>query len=234
MFRLMKKLFLFDIDGTILMTYGAGLRGMERAGQELFGPKFSLSGISIAGSLDQKIFQDAVAQAQIAYDPPQYEQFVARYGQELQRELTNPHARRPELLPGITELLEQLRQESRVGLGLLTGNYTLTGPIKLRHLGIDPSWFPVAAWGDLADSRPGLVPLAIDQHHQATGHRLEGQDVVVIGDTPKDIDCAHAHGCLAVAVATGDYDLQTLADAGADIALQDLQDPSPLLALLDA
>ncbi|MDX1565527.1 MAG: HAD family hydrolase [Phycisphaeraceae bacterium] len=228
----MDRLFLFDIDGTLLMTHGAGVRGMEKAGREIFGQSFTLGGVSIAGSLDQKIYRDAMALAGLDHDESLYERFVQRYGHHLQNELNDTHHRPSEILPGVLPLLETLRQQTALGLGLLTGNYALTGPIKLRHLGIDPGWFPVAAWGDLADTRPDLVPLALEQHHRLTGRRLEGPDVVVIGDTPKDIDCAHAHGCVAVGVATGHHSLQELKDAGADLAVESLLDPGPLLDLI--
>jgi phosphoglycolate phosphatase len=228
----MKKLLLFDIDGTLLHTHGAGVRGMQRVGVEMFGDRFDLASISIAGCLDQHIFRDTIQAAQLDFTNEQYERFKLGYGRELQVELETPTGPASELMPGIPELIDRLREDDRVGLGVLTGNYTHTGPIKMRHHGLDPDWFPVAAWGDMADSRPDLVPLAIDQHEALSGTRLEGKAVIVIGDTPKDIDCAHAHGCLVLAVATGDFDVETLQAAGADVAVKTLADPTPLLDMI--
>jgi phosphoglycolate phosphatase len=125
-------------------------------------------------------------------------------------------------------VLAQLRADPRVTLGLLTGNYAETGAIKLRGVGIEPSWFPVQAWGDMAETRPLLVPVALRQLQTA----VPAAEVVVIGDTLRDVECARANGCLCVAVGTGGATVEALRGAGADLVLEDLSDPGPLLRLL--
>src|SRR5262249_43337867 len=143
----------------------------------------------------------------------------ARYAQLLVEELaaTSPPAI---ALPGVLTLLAQLRVDPRATLGLLTGNYAESGALKLRGVGIEPDWFPIQAWGDRAATRPGLVPVALKQLTTA----VPAGEVVVIGDTLRDVECAHANGCLCVAVGTGGTSVEALRAAGADVVVEDLRD----------
>lgn len=221
------KLVLFDLDGTLLLTHGAGVRAMTRAGTELLGPTFSLEAITISGGLDPSIFEQAAAARGAAATPDEHEAFRDAYRRHLEAELTR--GRPAEALPGIPDLLGRLRQDDGVILGLLTGNYAHTGPVKLRAAGIDPDVFEVSVWGDEAPERRALVGLAIGR---CAGPAPAPGDVIVVGDTPRDIDCAKANGCVAFAVATGAYDADRLRHAGADHVVEHLGDPSPLLRLL--
>jgi phosphoglycolate phosphatase-like HAD superfamily hydrolase len=128
----------------------------------------------------------------------------------------------------VLSLLPWLRARRDVRLGLLTGNYPETGLLKLRVAGIEPSWFEVAAWGDMAATRPALVPLALAQLPLPAVH---ARDVIVIGDTPRDVHCAKENGALCVAVATGGNTRAELEDSGADLVLDDLRDGGPILRL---
>ncbi len=227
-------LILFDVDGTILRTNRAGVEAMHKVGRRMFGDGFQWD-IETAGGLDPAIFAELAARNGIEDHHLHHDSFHDQYIDMLERELrSNPH--KVVVMPGIHELLAALKQRARqrgdVVLGLLTGNYTRAVPIKLRAAGIDPDDFSITAFGDEGRVRPDLTALAMSRLEQQLGHPCDPQRIVIIGDTPRDIDCAHAHGCLAVAVATGSYRLEQLQAAGADVAVADLSDPAPLYRLL--
>lgn len=229
-------LLLFDIDGTILRTGGAGVRAMETVAAKLFGERFTFEGVTFSGGLDPIIFAEAAALNQLADHETHHERFRDAYLEELKDALVR-EADRVEVMPGIHDLLEHLRQRQDerddVMLGLLTGNYRLAVPLKLAAVGVDRDWFTITAFGDEGKTRPDLVALAMSKYEQRTGRAADPARVVVIGDTPRDIACAKAHNCIAFAVATGFYSVEDLEAAGADIAVKDLKDPQPLLSIVD-
>ena len=222
------KLLLWDIDGTMLRGHGAGGRAIRRAAEALLGPGVRDHQLSFGGALDPWLFRclcDAIGRE---LDAELHAALRAHYAELLVEELRNANPP-PLALPGVHALLTRLRNDARVTLGVLSGNYGETGALKLRQVGIEPTWFPVQAWGDMAETRPLLVPVALRQLRTA----VPAAEVVVIGDTERDVECAHANGCLCVAVATGGSSFEALQAAGADLVLPDLRDPSRLLALLD-
>jgi phosphoglycolate phosphatase-like HAD superfamily hydrolase len=222
------KLLLWDIDGTMVRGYGAGGRALLRAAEALLGPSVRGAQINFGGALDPWIFRQLVTASGRELDAELHRALRSHYAELLVEELRM--AVRPlEALPGVHAALELLRPRRDITLGLLTGNYAETGALKLRAAQIEPQWFPIQAWGDMADSRPGLVPVALAQLTTA----VPAAEVVVIGDTLRDIECAHANGCLCVAVGTGGTTSAELRAAGADVVLEDLRDPAPLLALLE-
>ena len=228
-------LLLFDIDGTLLLTRGASAHAMRAAGARVFGETFTFDGISFSGRLDPSIFAEAAARNAVDAEADHHDRFRETYLRELEAALSadtwQPHA-----LPGVHELLGELRGRVARGepitLGLLSGNYRAAAPKKLQSVGIDPDWFSLTAFGDDAATRPDLVALALDRYEAMAGAPLAPRRAIVLGDTPHDIDCARAHGCVAFAIATGRYTLDQLVEAGADIAVADLRDPSPLLTRL--
>ena len=221
-----QRLLLFDLDGTLLLSSGAGRRAMERAGQRVFGAEFTLAGISIAGGLDPLIVEQALVGMGSMLNEQGHAEFRVTYTEELTVELQTAHTY---ALPGVAALLGQLARRPDVLVGLLTGNYRETGRLKLVRAGIDPDAFSPAIWGDQAATRPGLVKLALDGPSS-----LDPRRVIVIGDTPHDVNCAKVNDCRSVAVGTGSFSLQELSDAGADLTLADLSAPEPLLRLIDA
>lgn len=221
-----RKLLLFDLDGTLLLSSGAGKRAMERAGKKVFGAGFSLAGIRIAGGLDPLIIRKALVAMGSTLDEQAHREFRSVYTEELTDELATADTYS---LPGVAALLTRLADTPHVAVGLLTGNYRETGRLKLTRAGLDPDGFSPTIWGDQAPTRPGLVKKAL-----AHSSHLQPDQVVVIGDTPHDVDCAKVNDCKSVAVATGSFTVEELSDAGADLALFDLSDPEPLLRLIDA
>lgn len=227
------KLLLFDIDGTILLTGGAGVRGMEEAGVMLFGERFSLQGISVSGGLDPLIYAEATAVAGIENAHTMHDRFRETYLRQLHHNLRQD-ADKVRLCPGIGQLIRDLRGHNGNTLGLVTGNYTGAVPIKLHAVGLDPEWFPIHGFGDEANDRPAMVRLAVERFAKRTGRPVNPRDVIIIGDTPHDVSCAHANGCVCLAVATGMFSVDQLKDAGADIVVADLSDPQPLWDLVES
>jgi phosphoglycolate phosphatase-like HAD superfamily hydrolase len=223
----MKKLLLFDLDGTLLLTHGAGVRSMERAGQTVWGSEFSLAEVMIGGGLDPLIVREALAKLGQKLDPGDHERFKALYEEELKSDLASNKT--VQVLPGITEVLSTAREHDHSILGLLTGNYAGTGLAKLEAAQLPHHWFELKIWGDDGHTRPDLVRVAM----QRVGN-IAPNHVFVIGDTPRDIDCAHQNGCYCVAVATGGYTRDELTQAGADIVFDDLSDTAALWAFLHA
>ena len=231
------KLLLFDIDATLLRTGGSGMIAMKLVAERLFGPDWEWGSINTSGSLDPVIFAEAAAINRLEDHHDHHERFRDHYIDELEKQLAaNMHIF--EVLPGVPELLATLRHRAMaqrdIVLGLLTGNYTNAVPVKFKFAKLDPSWFTITAFGDEAPSRPDLVVLAMQKYLKAHGRPIDPKRVIVIGDTPRDIHCARTHGCVAFAVATGQYDAKTLREAGADFVVESFADPSPLMKLIDA
>jgi phosphoglycolate phosphatase len=221
-------LVLFDVDGTLLLTHRAGLLAMQDAGRELFGESFTFEGVEFAGRLDPLIWSSVAEQNGIADTPEHHERFRATYGECLRRRLdADPTA---ELLPGVAALVDRLHRRDDVTLGLLTGNYPETGRLKIERAGLDPAIFVIRAWGDDGRHRRDLPAVAIRRYQQRIGRPVEPHRTIIIGDTPHDIDCAHANGCRAIGVATGPvYTIDDLRSHDPELAVEDLSDTDRLV-----
>jgi phosphoglycolate phosphatase-like HAD superfamily hydrolase len=216
------RLVLFDIDGTLLFGRGVGARAMTRAGRLLLGERFTLDGIDFGGALDPWIFRQAAERFGHTDPGSLHAAFHDAYLVELARELEAPELR-PVILPGVARALEVLRGRRGLTLGLVTGNYRRAAPLKLGAVGIDPARFTLGAFGDEAPTRPELVRLALERWAES-GASPDPRRAVVIGDTPRDVDCAQKNGCRCLAVATGAHSVKALASAGADAVVPDLTD----------
>ncbi len=227
----MVKLLLFDVDGTVLLSNGAGGRAMTRAGERLFGSSFTFE-VDTSGMLDPHIYRDLVTANPHLDMDAMHDMFRDTYVETLEAELKRPgsHAY---ALPGVEDLLATLETFENLTLGLLTGNYGAAAALKFRSAGLNADLFAITAFGDEAATRPGLVKVALQKYRGLKEEKLEPRQVVVIGDTPKDIDCARANGCVAFGVATGRYSADELRAAGADMVVESLLEPSPLLELLE-
>ena len=223
-------LLLFDIDGTLLSPVGAGHRAMLSAGRQLFGSGFTFDGIDTSGKIDPQIFAEVRAvNAELGISADDHDRFRDRYLSDLDAELA---AHPIPLLPGVVELLARLRPRRDLTLGVLTGNYAAAAPRKLAAAGLDPGDFVVNAFGDEAPSRPELIPVARGRYRQRFGRDIDAEQVVVIGDTPRDVACAQANGCFAFAVATGRWSRHELEATGADVVVDDLIEGRPRLETL--
>jgi len=220
-------LILFDIDGTLLHTQRAGTLSMHSAAKELFGEHFTIDGINIAGRIDPLIWADLARANGIDDFETHHDRFREVYVRHLRQRLAGDPT--VLLLPGVETLVTALRDEPGVTVGLLTGNYPESGRLKIEAAGLDMAAFEVCAWGDDGGSRRDLPLVAIDRHAGRTGTRLEPGRVLVIGDTPHDVDCARAHGCRSLAVATGVYSRDELAACDPDRLEDDLSATGEIL-----
>ena len=216
------RLVLFDIDGTLVLTGRAGVRGMNAAFQRLYGHADALDGVTIAGRTDRAIVTDVLARMGIDFDDAHLDAVREAYLEELRVEIHRPVTHWSGVLPGVGDLLEALDQREDLTVGLLTGNFEGGAAIKLGHFDL---WrrFQFGAFGDRHIDRRDLVPVAIAAAERAGITPASCRDVIVIGDTPLDVDCAVVHGARAIAVATGPFTRDELAAAGADLVVETLE-----------
>jgi len=197
----MVTLWLFDIDGTLVDTAGAGMRSLQEAARHCFGgtgPELDL-----AGSTDLGVVHGILSHFGLDAADHHIDAFFAAYLDRLDWNLAHGGFD-GRVLPGVLPLLERLAVTPGVQLGLLTGNTAGGAERKMRHFGLD-RYFPFGAFGcDHAD-RNRLGPVALRRAIAHTGRDFAGHDVMVIGDTPKDIACAKAFGASSLAVATGKF-----------------------------
>lgn len=202
----MHHLWLFDIDGTLVDTGGAGLTALTEAAVECFGE--AGPELDLAGSTDLGIIQNFLDHFGRAHDPAFVDAFFAFYLERLEWNLA--HGGFPgKVLPGVVDLLERLAETPDIHLGLLTGNIAGGAAAKMRHFGLD-HFFPFGGYGCDFGDRNKLGPVAAARATAHTGRAFHPEEIVVIGDTPKDIACAKALGSPCIAVATGRFSVEEL------------------------
>ena len=224
----MTRLLLFDIDGTLLLSGGAGTRALNRTFEESFGVAGAFTGIPVAGRTDPLILGDALDRAGIVADAAARARFLARYCEHFEREILYPGPRKG-LMPGVRHLLDRLQERPDVDCALVTGNVARAARIKLEHFAVR-RYFACGAYGDDAPRRDDLVPIAVARAMRAGIDVTSPSQTVVIGDTPLDVQCAAAAGARSIGVATGSFSEEELACAGADAVLPDLADTNRFLA----
>ena len=230
----MLKLVLFDIDGTILWSNGAGRRAMTRALIAAFGTSGNTD-YRYDGKTDMQIVRDLMrmeGHADEAIDA-RMDALLADYVSMLNEELRSgtTHVER---FNGVLELLDALEARADRRIGLLTGNIEIGADAKLRAVGIDPARFTVCAFGSDHEVRGELPAIAQRRAREQLGLNVEGDAIVIIGDTPADIDCTRAIGARAIAVATGRYSVEELAEHGPVAVFADLADTAAVMRAIDA
>ena len=222
------RLILFDIDGTLLWTNGAGRRAIQRALLDEMGTAGPIDEYRFDGKTDPQIVRELLALA--GHPEAEAEERIAavcrRYVELLTAELAQP-PRNMRLLPGVRELLAALEPHETAGralVGLLTGNLEGGATLKLGAVGLDPARFAIGAYGSDSARRPDLPAIAAERAARRTGKQFAGADIVIIGDTPDDIACGRPIGARVVAVATGHYSVAQLRAAGAAHAIENLSD----------
>jgi phosphoglycolate phosphatase-like HAD superfamily hydrolase len=223
------QLMLFDIDGTLVKTHGAGREATRHAMIEVFGTCGALAGHYFGGKTDWQTLHELLHEAGMTHE--EIERKMPEYNAAMGRQLDAIIGQYPvEALPGTLELVQALRQRDDVALGIVTGNVSSTAPIKLRAAGFDPAWFPVGAFGHEAMARDNLPALALARAVEHYGYPFTPEEVMVIGDTPADVSCARALGAVVVAVETGFCEPGELAAAKPDFLLRDLTEFSLVFA----
>jgi phosphoglycolate phosphatase len=224
------SLILFDIDGTLVLTGGAGGRAMTRAFEDVFAVADGFRGIPMPGRTDAWILSDALATHGIPREAADLARFRDVYLSHLATELEQPGPRKG-IMPGVRALLDSLTARPDVYLALLTGNYEAAARLKLEYFDLW-RYFPCGAFGDDAPDRIGLLPNAVARIAAAGGPSIPAAAAIVIGDTPLDVACAAAAGARSIAVATGSHSVEQLRDAGADVVLDDLGDTLAVMRAL--
>jgi phosphoglycolate phosphatase-like HAD superfamily hydrolase len=219
-----RKLVLFDIDGTILWTDGAGRRAVFGALVEHFGV-VDPGDHRFDGKTDPQIVRELLKKAGVsdAEIDARLDGILERYYALLREELDGAD-HREHVFPGVHELLDELERRDDVVLGLLTGNIEAGARAKLTAVGIAPHRFVVGAFGSDHHDRPELPEIARRRAERVLGHPINGRDVVVIGDTPADVACGVGIGARAIGVATGRYSVDDLRACDAAAVFPDLTD----------
>jgi phosphoglycolate phosphatase-like HAD superfamily hydrolase len=221
-----RRLVLFDIDATLLLTAGAGRRAITAALAEVVEDISGFQQVHFDGKTDPQIIGELLHAAGHAppHDAARVEALCRRYVSLLESELGGP-SHGTVLMPGIRELLARLAEDEALVLGLLTGNLVDGAVLKLRSAGLDPQDFKVGAYGSDSAHRPDLPAIAAERARPFfAGRAPAGHDVVIVGDTPSDIRCGEGIGARAIAVATGRWSRADLMACGPYAAFDDLSD----------
>ena len=215
---------LFDVDGTLVDTGGAGGRSWRAAFQELYGIPGDITRFSEVGMTDLVVARDTFA-GTLGRDPADTEltALIAAYVRGLPDEVARSKGYR--VLPGVAQLLDRLSRAGVV-LGLVSGNVEGAARIKIGRADLN-RFFPFGGYATDSGDRSELTRAAIARAEALAGEPLDPARVFVVGDTPRDVDAAHGAGAVAVAVATGSFPAETLATAGADHVLGTLEEPFP-------
>ncbi|MBL9203212.1 MAG: HAD family hydrolase [Opitutaceae bacterium] len=221
-------LLLWDIDGTLIASGGAGMKALQAALKNVFGVDGSLATIDFAGRTDTWIMREVFLRFGIPATEANFTRFFEGYLSELPAMLHNPHAR---VLPGVREILRAAEGHGAFAQGLLTGNKRRGALAKLARHGL---WghFTFGAFGDDSEFRNELGPHAVRRARAACGLDFPPARTWVIGDTPHDIACGRVIGARTLAVATGSSTADELRAHAPDVVLDDLSDTARVLALL--
>ena len=218
------KICLFDIDGTLLSSGGAGKAALESAFTEDFGVALQHH-IPYSGRTDRAIMRDLFQLHDLEDTPARVEKLLAGYLARLPDSL---NVRDGRVLPGILGLLDWLRNAGAYSIGLLTGNVRAGAKVKLGHYGLYQH-FAFGGFGDHHYDRDDVAREALAVIRQEIDNVVPADQVWVIGDTPLDVQCARAIGARVAAVATGAHSVEQLAASKPDLVLADLSDPSRLI-----
>ncbi len=226
-----QKLLLFDIDGTLLFSEGAGRRTMTKLLIEIFGSDVESRPEDFAGSTDLEIMHTLLGRQ--GFDPQKYGTTIPEIIETYLDRLVVELEERPtiQVFDGVRTLLQNLESDERFALGLLTGNFERGAFIKLGAAGLDHH-FGVGSYGSDHRDRNQLPPIALER---ATAHfqrDFTAGNSWIIGDTPKDIRCARAHGLRCMAVATGMYSADELRQHQPDALVDNFSDTNDIIHIL--
>ncbi len=227
----MKKLILWDIDGTLIVSHNAGVRAMEKALTKRFGVTCDLRKIDWAGRTDSWITGEVFRHVGLPGTPQNAHDYLETYLELLPGELRNgPQGR---VLPGVLELLEILHHRKDVTQGLLTGNLRRGAEFKLTHYKVW-HYFGFGAFADDSPRRNDLGPHALRRAKEKHAVEFSPADTFILGDTPHDIECGQVIGAKTIAVATGRYSVAELAAHAPTAVFQDFSDTAAFLRVVEA
>ncbi len=220
----MRRLILFDIDGTLLITGGAAKRAFVRAVRDTYGTIGRLETFPFDGKTDPQIIRIVLKEAGVseAVIEANLRDCLSLYVKYNEAEL--PRATKAVLYPGVRDVLELLSKDERVTLGVLTGNVEEGAKQKLAMFDLN-RYFVFGAYGSDSADRVELARLGLQRAKEVTGQPFQPGETFIIGDTEFDIACAHAIGARAVAVATGNSGVERLGSFDPDLLFRDYSDP---------
>ncbi|MCS7012399.1 MAG: HAD family hydrolase [Chloroherpetonaceae bacterium] len=221
------KLVLFDIDGTLLKVEGISRNALIESLRRVYGTEGAARTHDFAGKLDSVIITEVMKDAGLSDEEiaKGFEEVKRTYIQLFKERARLEHIR---LMTGVLELLQALAAQAHITLGLLTGNFEESGRYKITLPGLN-HYFPFGAFADDAKTRDELPPIAVERAYAHTGIRFSGKDVVIIGDTPHDINCAKVLNSKAIAVATGFYTAEQLQTYQPDYVFENFADTSAVI-----
>ncbi len=227
----MKRLVLFDFDGTLLTTHGRAVQAMLAAYGHVYGRDAAALDYRMDGKTELQITHELMAlagltRAEVAARLPD---FWRRYAEELERHVSSGTTT---VHPGVPQVVRALAADPDCVLGLLTGNCEAAARKKLRCAGLDG--FVVGAYGEHHERREELPAVAAERAERLTGRRFRGKEIVILGDTPNDIACGRALGVKAIAVATGRFSPQELARHAPDAVFPTFADVPAVLRAIHA
>lgn len=224
------RLILFDIDGTLVTTSGLAKEAFSEALEEILGSPTIALEHDFAGKTDPQIYTEIMRGSKFPEElaVKHRDDVFSRFFQKLEERL---HEGNITVLPGVRELLEALRQEEAATLALLTGNMLQGARIKLTPPGL-LEYFSFGAFGNDAHYRHDLPEIAVARAYDRTGATFKAKEIVIIGDTPHDIDCGRHLNVRSIGVATGGYSHEALAEARPDHLFTDLADTDRLLDVI--
>lgn len=228
---MLKKLVLFDIDGTLLLTSNINRQTLIDALVAVYGTEGSARSHSFAGKMDSVIIYEVLKQAGLNDDhiTEKFTTVKQTYIDLLRTQLGPEDVM---LMKGIPELLLALSEKKDVVLGLLTGNFEGSGRNKLELPALN-HFFPFGAFADDAYHRNELPAIAIQRAYAMTGKKFKAEEVVIIGDTEHDINCARAIQARCIAVATGTYSVEQLSAHCPDALFGDFSDTEQVIDCIE-
>lgn len=230
----MKKLILFDIDGTLLSTNGAARRAFERALIDVYGTAGPIDSHQFDGKTDPQIARELMRGAGLddrdidAKLPRLFRHYLDGMADEVARPEHTTH-----VYAGVREVLDALEPRTDVLVGLLTGNIAEGATVKLRSASLD-HYFEFGAFGSDSEHRHELPAVAVERALSRYGASFRGKDIIIIGDTPSDVRCGQSLGVTAIGVCTGRHSRADLLNEGADVVFDDLSDTARVLDILAA
>jgi phosphoglycolate phosphatase-like HAD superfamily hydrolase len=225
----MKHLLLWDIDGTLIASGGAGMRALQNALRTVFGIEGSLADINFAGRTDTWIMREVFRKFDLPDTKDNFSRYFDGYIAALPMEVANPNAR---VLPGVREILRAVAAHGRIAQGLLTGNMQRGAQIKLTHHGLW-DYFEFGAFADDSEHRNELGPHAVRRALERHGVNFEADDIWIIGDTAHDIACGKTIGARTLAVGTGGAKLDELRAHAPTAVMENLADTAAVLRLFE-
>jgi phosphoglycolate phosphatase len=213
-----KRLLLFDIDGTLVSTGGAGVVALKRVIEKRYGVQDDLHDVEIAGRTDSGIAASILKKYGVSETTGNVSDFLDEYVGFLRQSLSTTEG---QILPGMLEILNQMKAKPDRVLGLLTGNVKRGAELKLQHYGLW-DFFEFGAFADDHHDRNYLGEFARKRAQEKHGHAFDAAQIDVIGDTGHDVACGQAFGARTVAIATGSWSREQLAAHKPDFLFDDL------------